>query len=52
MPSSVVPDSVTPLNAMRLVLRQAFGADLPPLEDATYWSSFDRPYRFHRLGIQ
>ena len=46
MPLSVVPDSITLLNGMRLVLRQAFGADLPPLEDATYWSSFDRPYRF------
>ena len=42
---SAFADHVTPVNAMRTVLRLAFGAELPPLEDATYWSSFDRPYR-------
>jgi hypothetical protein len=35
VPSGVVRDSVTPVNALRLVLRHYFGADLPPLEDAS-----------------
>jgi hypothetical protein len=44
-----VSDSVTPVNVLRLVLRHYFGADLPPLPDASYWSSNDRPYDFTRL---
>jgi hypothetical protein len=42
-------DSMTPVNVMRLVLRHYFRADLPPLQDATYWSAHDRPYRFIRV---
>jgi hypothetical protein len=40
---------VTPVSALRLVLRHYFGADLPPLPDASYWSSNDRPYDFARV---
>jgi hypothetical protein len=43
------PDSITPVNVMRLVLRHYLQADLPPLQDATYWSAHDRPYRFVRI---
>ena len=42
-------DSITPVNVVRLVLRHYFRADLPPLQDATYWSAHDRPYRFIRV---
>jgi len=42
-------DSVTPVNVVRLVLRQYFIADLPPLPDVSYWSSAERPYEFTRL---
>jgi hypothetical protein len=44
-----VADDITPVNATRLVLRHYFGADLPPLEDATFWSAWARPYRFTRI---
>jgi hypothetical protein len=49
-PNAVV-DSISPVNAIRLVLRHYFGADLPPVEDATYWSSWNRPYRFERISV-
>jgi hypothetical protein len=42
-------DSITPVNVVRLVLRHYLRADLPPLQDATYWSAHDRPYRFVRV---
>ena len=35
MPPSALPDSVTPINGIRAMLRHTFGADLTPLEDAT-----------------
>jgi hypothetical protein len=41
-----IGDSITPVNALRLVLRHYFGAELPPLPDLTYWSSNDRPYDY------
>jgi hypothetical protein len=46
---SGVWDSITPVNATRLVLRHYFAADLPSLPDATYWSSWAFPYRFSRV---
>jgi hypothetical protein len=49
VPDDSVPSSITPVNAMRLVLRRYFGADLPPLKDALYWSPSWRPYDFVRL---
>jgi hypothetical protein len=44
MPRGVVRDSVTPVNVGRLVLRHYLGADLPPLEDASYWVLEDKPF--------
>jgi len=41
-----VSDSITPVNALRLVLRHYLAADLPPVEDASFWSSEDRPLAF------
>ena len=41
-----VSDSITPVNALRLVLRHYLAADLPPLQDASFWSSEDRPLEF------
>jgi hypothetical protein len=46
----VIPDSVTPVNAMRLMLNAVYGANLPALEDATYWSSYPEPYRMQRVN--
>jgi hypothetical protein len=44
--TEVVPDTITPVNAVRLALRTSLGADLPPLPDKTYWSTLRRPYDF------
>jgi hypothetical protein len=48
--ASSIGDSITPVNAIRLILRHYFGADLPPIEDASYWSSEDRPLEFVRIN--
>jgi hypothetical protein len=44
-----VSDSISPVNAIRLVLRHYFGAELPPRPEVTYWSGWNRPYRFTRV---
>ncbi len=44
-----ISDSITPVSAMRLVLRHYFGADLPPMEDASYWSTEGRPFELVRI---
>jgi hypothetical protein len=44
-----VSDSISPVNAIRLVLRHYFSADLPPRPEVTYWSGWNRPYRFTRV---
>jgi hypothetical protein len=49
IPDDAVADSITPVNAVRLVLRHYFGADLPPLEDATYWVLEDSPDEVMRV---
>jgi hypothetical protein len=49
LPIDAIADSVTPVNAIRRVLRHYFGADLPPLEDASYWGLEDRPLDFVRV---
>jgi len=46
---SSVHDTITPINAVRYMLRTAFHADLPPVEDATYWSAFDAPSSMTRI---
>jgi hypothetical protein len=40
---SAVGDSITPVSVMRLLLRHYFGADLPPIQDASYWPPEGRP---------
>ncbi len=37
--------SVTPVNTFRVVLNEAFGLDLPLLDDRTYYSTWDQPYQ-------
>jgi hypothetical protein len=44
-----VGDSITPVNTMRLVLRHYLRADLPRIEDVSYWSSEDRPLELVRV---
>jgi hypothetical protein len=48
--SEALGDSITPVSAVRFVLRRYLQAALPPLEDASYWSSEDRPFEFVRLN--
>jgi hypothetical protein len=48
-PAGLVNDSIGPVNAMRAIMRFYYGLDLPPLEEATFWSSSRRPYAFTRL---
>ena len=47
--AKIVYDSITPVNVFRMVLRQYFQADLPPLPDRTYWSSGAELFRFTRV---
>jgi hypothetical protein len=49
VPAEEVSESISPVNAIRLVLRHYFNADLPNRPDVTYWSAWVRPYRFTRL---
>ena len=41
--------SIGPVNAVRLMLRTQFGVALPELEERTYYSPWEDPYRFTRL---
>lgn len=45
----VVSEEFTAVNLFRLVLGEYFGADLPLIEDAAYWSAFRRPYDLVRI---
>jgi hypothetical protein len=38
--------TITPINAWRLILRTAFGADYPPQPDRSYYSTWQQPYQF------
>jgi Sulfatase len=38
--------SVTPVNSFRVVFNACFGTDYELLEDRSYWSFYDRPYKF------
>jgi hypothetical protein len=38
--------SITPINSFRVMLNNYFGANLPLLEDKTYFSNWDTPYNF------
>jgi hypothetical protein len=49
IPADSVPQTISPVNATRLVLRSYFGAALPPLPEQTFWSSTFHPYQFTRV---
>lgn len=44
--SSQVNPSISPVNSFRVVLDKYFGAELPLLEDRSYYSPYPRPYDF------
>jgi hypothetical protein len=46
-----VSDTITPINALRLVLRSYYGADLPTVEDASYWATQEEPYAFTKVSV-
>ncbi|MGH7630924.1 MAG: sulfatase-like hydrolase/transferase [Gemmatimonadales bacterium] len=48
-PAGLIPDSMGPVNAMRAIMRHYYGFDLPPLEESTWWSSRDQPYKLTRI---
>jgi hypothetical protein len=43
---AALPDTLTPVNAFRIALGGVFGLDLPPLEDRSYYSTYDAPFDF------
>lgn len=45
-----VPETMSPVNAFRWVLRHALGADLPLLDDRSYISDYPRPYRLREIA--
>jgi len=49
VPADSVPSDISPVNVTRLVLRHYFGADLPPLQERSYWSSSRNPYIFESI---
>jgi hypothetical protein len=48
-PRGLVYDSISPVNAMRAVMRYYYRLDRPPLPDASFWSPTARPYDFVRV---
>jgi len=38
--------TITPVNTFRIVLKHYFNADLPLLEDKSFYSTYERPFRF------
>jgi hypothetical protein len=47
--ASIVGDSISPVNVFRMIFREYFQADLPPLPDMTYWSPGTEVFRFTRV---
>ena len=47
--NAVLYDSITPVNVWPIVLNYYFDAGIELLDDSTYWSSPDRPFRLTRL---
>jgi hypothetical protein len=43
---SQIGQAITPINTLRVVLDECLGSKLGPLEDRSYYSSFQTPYRF------
>lgn len=49
VPSAIRKDlypTITPVNSFRLLFRDLFGSDLPPLPDRSWYSPFGHPYDF------
>jgi len=46
VPVDSISDTINPVSAFRFVLRHYFGAGLPPIADASYWSTDARPLDF------
>ena len=38
--------SITPINTFRLILREVFGADIPLLDDESYYSTYGQPFQY------
>jgi hypothetical protein len=47
-----IPDSISPVNVTRAVLRHYFRAALPPLPETVYWSATNSAYRFERVDLR
>jgi hypothetical protein len=46
LPAESLPEGITPVNVVRLVLRHYLNADLDPLPDRSYWSPTNQPFAF------
>ena len=44
--AELVYADITPVNTFRVILSHYYGANLPILEDVSYFSSYDKPYDF------
>ena len=48
-PSGVVYDSITPVNVLPRIFNHYFDARIPLQPDATYWSTWEEPFKFTRI---
>jgi hypothetical protein len=49
---ALIDPGITPVNSFRLILKHLFGYDLPPVADASYFSTWRAPYDFLRVDFQ
>lgn len=48
-PAGVLYDSITPVNVLPRIFNHYFKADIPLQPDATFWSTWDEPFKFTRI---
>jgi hypothetical protein len=48
-PSDVVYDSITPVNVLPRIFNHYFDAQIPLQPDATFWSTWEEPFKFTRM---
>jgi hypothetical protein len=48
-PAGVVYDSITPVNVLPRIFNHYFEANIPLQPDATFWSTWDEPFKFTRM---
>jgi len=48
-PPGVVYDSITPVNVLPRIFNHYFDAGIPRQPDATFWSTWDEPFKFTRM---